>query len=125
MFTVDGNFIGEFKTGDNINYNLDCLRVMYKAQGIVSKDDGILLCKPIIVTETSIIEALLYDMFFRINKFTREGLGNVAEAVLKKIRSKNVDQLETLIAVSKKHELLGPKTTGIYENLDNLRRIRN
>lgn len=32
MFEVDSGFIGQFKTGDNINYNLKCLRKLYESQ---------------------------------------------------------------------------------------------
>ena len=30
MFTVPSNFIGTFKTGDNINHNLSVLRLLYE-----------------------------------------------------------------------------------------------
>lgn len=59
MFTVNSGFIGEFKTGDNINYNLDCLKALYAAQNAASPSEARLLCKPITIILVSIIEALL------------------------------------------------------------------
>ncbi|XOZ32548.1 hypothetical protein ACMDCT_10050 [Halomonadaceae bacterium KBTZ08] len=125
MFTVNSGFIGHFKTGDNINYNLNSLKVMYAAQNTASPSDSLLLCKPITITLGSIIEALLHDLFFRIKNHTNEGVKNVAEKALKDVRSKKLDQLETYIASARKHDLLGAIGTGLYEQLDDLRRTRN
>ena len=49
MFTVSSGFIAIFKTGDNINYNLRILRLLYNRYANASNEDRRLLCKPITV----------------------------------------------------------------------------
>ncbi len=125
MFTVSSGFIGIFKTGDNINYNLKCLRELYEAQGASPVENKNLFCKPITLILVSIIEALLHDLFFRIVNYTRESIRNIASDTLKKIRTKKIDQLGSFVASAKKYDLLDAIGTGLYEQLDSLRRLRN
>ncbi|ERS89650.1 hypothetical protein Q667_11855 [Marinobacter sp. C1S70] len=125
MFTVSSGFIGDFKTGDNIGYNLKSLNALYSAQNAASPSEARLFCKPITITMVSIIEALLHDLFFRIQSYTSEGVKNIADQVLNDIRSKTLDQLQTYIAAAKKHDLLGASGTDLYEKLDELRKVRN
>jgi hypothetical protein len=125
MFKVSSSFIGDFKTGDNIIYNLSCLKVLYAAQESASSSEAGLFSKPITITMVSIIEALLHDLFYRIKNHTSEGVQNIAIKVLKDVRSKTLDQLETYIAAAKKHDLLGAAGTDLYEKLDELRKVRN
>ena len=125
MFNVNSGFVGEFKTGDNINYNLNCLKALYAAQNSVSPPEARLFCKPITIILVSIIEALLHDLFFRIKKHTSEGVPNIATQVLDDVRSKTLDQLKTYIAAAKKHDLLGVFGPDLYEKLDELRQVRN
>jgi len=87
MFTVSSGFIGEFKTGDNIIYNLSCLRVLYSAQNSASSSESQLFSKPITIKMVSIIEALLHDLFYRITNHTSEGVQNIATKVLEDVRS--------------------------------------
>lgn len=125
MFKVNSGFIGGFKTGDNINYNLNCLKALYAAQNAASPSEARLFCKPITITLVSIIEALLHDLFFRIKSHTSEGVQNIATQVLDDVRSKTLDQLQTYIASAKKHDLLGASGSDLYEKLDELRQVRN
>lgn len=125
MFTVSSGFIGEFKTGDNIIYNLGCLGALYSAQNSASSSESRLFSKPITITMVSIIEALLHDLFYRIKNHTSESVKNIATKVLEDVRSKTLDQLETYIAAVKKHDLLGAAGTDLYEKLDELRKVRN
>jgi len=125
MFTVSSGFIGIFKTGDNINYNLNCLRELYEAQRASPAQNKHLFCKPITLILVSIIEALLHDLFFRIVNYTNEGIKNIASETLKKIRNKKIDQLETYVASAKKYNLLDAIGTGLYDHLDSLRKLRN
>ena len=125
MFKIDSGFVGDFKTGDNINYNLMCLRALYKAQNSVTPAETSHFCKPIISTMAFIVEALLHDLFFRIQNHTKEGVQHIAEKVMKKVQSKTLDQLETYIASAKKHNLLSDDGTDLYDDLDELRKVRN
>ncbi|SIQ10535.1 hypothetical protein [Marinobacterium stanieri] len=124
MFTVDSNFIGEFKTGDNINYNLKVLSVLYQSQCDAPSEDAPLFCKPIIISLTSVVEALLHDLFYRINNFTSEGVENIADEVLEAVREKTLDQFATYIDGAKKHKLLG-EDDDLYDELHALRQVRN
>ncbi len=125
MFKVNSGFIGEFKTGDNINYNLKCLKALYAAQSAASPSEAQLFCKPITITLVSIIEALLHDLFFRIKSHTSEGVQNIATQVLDDVRGKTLDQLQTYIASAKKHDLLDASGSDLYQKLDELRQVRN
>ena len=125
MFTVSSGFIGIFKTGDNINYNLNCLRELYEAQRASPAQKKHLFCKPITLILVSIIEALLHDLFFRIVNYTNEGIKNIAAETLKKIRNKKIDQLEAYVSSAKKYNLLDAIGTGLYQHLDSLRKLRN
>lgn len=125
MFIVNSGFIGEFKTGDNIIYNLSCLGVLYSAQNSALSSGAQLFSKPITITMVSIIEALLHDLFYRIKNHTNEGVQNIAAKVLEDVRSKTLDQLETYIAAARKHDLLGAAGTDLYEKLDEIRKVRN
>lgn len=125
MFNVDSGFIGDFKIGDNINYNLAVLKALYDCQKIKCSPNPDLLCKPITITITSIIEALLHDLIYRIQQYTQEGVKAVATKVLSDVRSKKLDKLETYIAAMKKHDLLAASGTDLYEKLNELRTARN
>ena len=72
MFTVSSNFIGNFKLGDNINHNLEILQLLYRQFDQSKFRNKRLLCKPIIIIVVSIIEAVLHDFHFRIQRHTFE-----------------------------------------------------
>lgn len=125
MFNVDSGFIGDFKTGDNINYNLAVLKSLYECQKSAYAANPEILSKPITITITSIIEALLHDLIFRIQQYTKEGVRDVAVKVLTDVRSKKLDKLQTYIAAIKKHDLLAASGTDLYDKIDELRVVRN
>lgn len=125
MFCVSSDFIGSFKVGDNIHYNLECLAALYSSQSKLRPEDDYLLVKPIVIANAAIAEALLHDLFFRAQNFTKEGLKGIAEKTLEEIRNKTVDQFATYIAVAEKHDLLGDPTKKLYEELHALRKLRN
>jgi hypothetical protein len=56
---------------------------------------------------------------------TIEGVRGIATSVLTYVRGKKIDKLAEYIASAKKHSLLGPPTESIYEDLDQLRKLRN
>lgn len=125
MFTVDSGFIGNFKLGDNINYNLEILARLYHCQKSGSAREHLLVAKPIIILIGSICEAVLHDIHLRMREYTIEGVAGISGAILSYVRGKKIDKFEVYIASAKKHELLGPKTDDIYESLDELRKLRN
>ena len=124
-FQIRSTFIGDYKLGDNINYNLNVLALLYQAYSDAEEEDKRLLRKPIIVFLVSVIEAVLYDFHKRIRLFTLEGVQNVAVEVTDYIRGKQLDELEKLIASAKKHDLFEAADTAFYDQMDNLRKLRN
>lgn len=124
-FSIHPKFFGRFKTGDNINYNLDILSYLYELYDSPGNDRRGLLLKPIITTNIFIIEAILFDFHERVKKNIHEGTEGLSDETLKYIRSKQLYRFEHLIASSKKHGLFGAEDTDFYANLDMLRRARN
>jgi hypothetical protein len=129
MNEICSRFIGKFKVGDNINYNLASLAALYEAYHGYNEAQPlkrIALQKPMIFTVVSIIEALLYDVHFRITNHTIEGVGNVDDAVMEIIRDKPVaDRLYEYIESARKHTLIGPNNDRLYERLHEMRELRN
>lgn len=123
MFTIQSNFINDFKTGDNINYNLRLLKLLYEHYAASGEPERSLLRKPITVTLVSITEAMLHDFLQRVQLNTREGI-DLDPDVIKDIRYKHLKKLDHFIACVKKHRLFGDDET-LYEQLDELRRLRN
>ncbi len=64
MFTVKSGFMGDFKLGDNINYSLRVLSILYKYQSESTSGEQTLLCKPITVLIASICEASTVRLSF-------------------------------------------------------------
>ena len=125
MFTIECDFIGDFKIGDNIVYNLKVLNALYDGGARLNPNQRRFFYKPQIVTLVSIIEALLYDLTLRARTFTNEGVRNVPNSVLKEIRSKKqTDKLAKLIEVAKRYKLFGDKPQ-IYSALTELNKLRN
>ena len=125
MFTVNSNFIGNFKLGDNINYNLGVLRLLYRYFESSEPAEQALLRKPIILTLVSIIEAVLHDFHFRIRCYTVEGVRNLPIEVLDYVRGKKLDELEKYISSARKHDFFGLAYINFYDVLDELRKLRN
>ena len=123
MFKVKSDFMGSFKVGDNINHNLRILSLFYGFQSNSIEEKKILLCKPIIITLTSICEAILWDLHMRITNHTIEGVRNIAQSVINMIRSKKIDEFEKYIASAKKNDFFDVKDSQIYKDLDTLRKL--
>lgn len=121
-FIVKPNFIDVFKIGDNINFNLETLKVLY--DGYDHLPNGNKLIKPIVIINTSITEAILYD--FIENRIRR---ANKTETlfveILDSILNKKLDKFEAYIEQAKKHNLLGIEDLGFYEAMHSLRKKRN
>lgn len=126
MQKFDSSFIGSFKLGDNINYNLKILGRLYEYYESSSRDKKHLLHKPIIVIISSIIEAILYDFYNRAKLHTREGIANIGIEILTHIRSeKGLSKFGRYIATAEKHDLFAGMGANFYNDLKELSKIRN
>lgn len=114
-----------FKTGDNINYNLDILNYFYELYSKENNTNKELLLKPIIIINISIIEAVLYDFYKRMNANVNEGVSNINEDILNDVRSKHIDKFAKYIDSAKKHDLFDISHTNFYRKLHDLRSVRN
>jgi hypothetical protein len=123
MFTVPSCFIANFKIGDNINHNLEILRLLYQ----LPEDDvnrKQLLCKPIIVTLVSIMEAMLYDFLWRIGE-SPERTTTLPVETIEAIREKNcLNKTTHLVGAAKKHNLFETDEK-FYEQISKLITLRN
>jgi hypothetical protein len=87
-FVVKSNFFGNFKTGDNVVYNLEILNYFYDLYNSGNPRIKALLIKPIVIWLMSIIEAVLHDFYGRIKYHTFEGVINIPKLVIKYIIKK-------------------------------------
>jgi hypothetical protein len=125
MVVINSNFIGNFKLGDNVGFNLKILKSLYDFRAAGNAETRLHLRKPIILLNTSIIEAVLYDLHARVQTFTQEGVANLSDTVIAYIRGKKIDELERYIVSAKKHDFFDQKDSGFYDSLDELRKLRN
>ena len=124
-FVVKGDFFGKFKTGDNIQYNLSVLAVLYKIYENQNTKDNVLYLKPITIILVSIIEAILHDFHSKVRTNVNEGVIGLADSVVNYIRRKEIDEFGKYIESSKRHDLFDLDHTDFYKKLDDLRIIRN
>ena len=124
-FFVKSNFFCLFKTGDNVNYNLEILKCFYEIYNKTNDSEKLVLIKPIIVWLVSIVEAILHDFHKRIRANIHEGIINMSQGVIDYVRNKKIDELEKYINSAKKHDFFDLKDTNFYIKLDDLRKIRN
>lgn len=121
-FTVKANFIDVFKIGDNINYNLKILKCLYDVYAKEEYKD--LLIKPIVIINTSIAEALLYD--FIENRIKRPNRSEILFPELLEIfKIKKFDKFEHYITQARKYDFFKQKDANLYEAMDSLRKKRN
>jgi hypothetical protein len=127
MQVIDSHFIGNFKDGDNICYNLNVLRVLYDQSKNVNSPDLMYTRKPKIVFIVSVIEAALDDLFYKIRNYTVESVPNVPNEVFDKVRknTKSYSKFENQIKLAEKYDFFDVKETNFYDALDALRKLRN
>jgi len=121
MFIVSSCFIADFAIGDNINRNLDTLRLFYTL-GAEDSSKWPLLRKPIIVILVSIAEAIVYDFISRIQ--SKEYVATLPPETVAALREKDFLKLTNLIKGAKKFDLF-KANDDFYEQLDELRKLRN
>jgi hypothetical protein len=123
MFTVSANFIDIFKIGDNINYNLEILKLLYEKYEELGEEKNYLI-KPIVILNTSITEAILYD--FIENRIRRANKTEVMfPDILAILRLKRLDKFEHYIIQAEKYDFFNLKDTKFYEAMHSLRKKRN
>jgi hypothetical protein len=125
MVTIESKFIGDFKIGDNVNYNFEILALLYERFNSGNQQQRRLLCKPIIILLASILEAVLYDFHKRVKLFTIEGVQNLAADAINNIRAAKIDDFAKYIDSAKKQKLFGKANAAFYERMHDVRRIRN
>lgn len=125
MTRIPAIFIGSFRTGDNIIYNLDFLTLLYGYFSKESKRNQLVLVKPIVTTIASIIEAILFDFRARVRGHTKEKSVNLALEVLEIFQTKPNDKFQFYIEQARKHKFFDSETKTICKRLDALRELRN
>ncbi len=120
-FTVSSCFVADFKIGDNINHNLETLRLFYR---LCDEDWALypVLRKPIIVTLVSIAEAMLYDFIARIQ--SPEHVRTLPPKIVAALNAGDYLKLTNLISGAKAYNLFEAGDE-FYEQLDELRKLRN
>ncbi len=124
-FTVKATFIDIFKIGDNINYNLEILKVLYEQYASLAVlGNKNLLIKPIVIINTSIAEAILYD--FIENRIRRANSTEIMfPDILSVLRGKKLDRFEHYIIQAQKYDFFDQKDTNFYNAMHSLRKKRN
>lgn len=126
MQTIDSHFIGNFKDGDNICFNLEVINSLYRAYRNQETGDQYFR-KPIIIFLLAVIEATLDDFFYKVRHYTIEGVPNVPHEFIIKVRSSNESyrNFKSQIRFIRKNDLFQLGNTNYYSTLDEFRVIRN
>jgi hypothetical protein len=125
MFKVSSSFIGNFKIGDNIHYNLDVLKALYISRAGLPAYQKYFLEKPITVILVSICEAIIYDFIGRSKLFTREGIDGLSSEDLEKLRNRKSYQMDKKIKLIEELNLLQTSDPNVYDHLGKLVTLRN
>jgi hypothetical protein len=117
--TIACNFIGDFKVGDNI------LRTASALSRLKENNENRIFNKLIVVQAGSIVEAALDQIIYRAQNYTKEGVPNIPEDDLKKVRETKIERFNNVIQAMQTHKLLDGLGGGIYDELHKLRKYRN
>ncbi len=128
-FEVSSSFIGEFKSGDNIVYNLAILEALYDAYDSITPHRRAFLTKPIVFQIACVVEAVLVDLALRILQHTREGVDSLPPSKLAAIRRKVERSQEHLgfrrvISIFEEFNLFN-EDPSFYSRLVELSKLRN
>lgn len=113
------NFIGDFKVGDNILANAEALC------RLSATNENKVFNKLMVVQAGSIIEGVLDQIIYRAQNYTKEGVPNIPEAELKKIRGTTIERFNNIIEAMRARKLLDGLGGAIYDDLHRLRKLRN
>lgn len=119
LVEIPCNFVGSFKVGDNISYNVDILTELCKA----NEEDR--FNKVIVCQVGSILEACLSEVISRAQNFNREGVISITEEDRSEISLKKIDKFNTVIDIMKKYHILDKLGSDIYDELHRIRKYRN
>ena len=123
---INSGFIGNFKLGDNIVYNLEIINHLYSLYEKDSTKGKSLLRKPLIALISGVCEAILYDKFYKVKFFTREGVKRISDEVLTSLRNKKISKFNFYIVHSQKNSLLDSSyAPDVYDLLHHARKLRN
>jgi hypothetical protein len=112
-------FIGDFKVGDNLVRNADAL---YKLRAC--NENGV-FDKLSVIQAGSIVETALWEIIYRAQNFTKEGVPNILKEDREAIGNTTVDRFNNIIQVMQKYKILEGLGAGIYDELHKLRKYRN
>ncbi len=122
-FSVKVNFIDVFKIGDNINFNLEILKILYDQYDRLG-EKGATIIKPIVILNTSIAEAILYD--FIQNRIKHANRTEIIFSDLTNLfKSKRFDKFEHYITQAEKHDFFDMGDTNFYKVMRILLKKRN
>ena len=113
------NVWGKFKHGDNACYNAEILNALVK-----NNDNG-RFNKLIVIQAASLIEVATYQIFWRAAHHTVEGVPHVSEKDQTEIVNKELEKFAIIIDNLKKYKILDGLWVGIYDELHDLRKLRN
>jgi len=121
-FLVKVNFLNTFKIGDNINFNLKILKILYECYEKLP--EGRKLIKPIVIINTSIAEAILYD--FIVNRIKRPNRTEILFfEIYSALQNKNLHKFEHYITQAEKYDFFELKDTNFYDAMRSLSNKRN
>ena len=122
---IRSSFVGDFKLGDNIVYNLKILKTLSEQRAAAADNQKNHYNKPITLICVSIIEAAIHDFLCRAKYLTLEGVPSLAKDIITYLREKDIDRFAGYIDQLKKINFFGNADYDIYKNLHNLRKLRN
>lgn len=120
---IPSSFISDLKLGDNICFNLNAIGEQYAKQNFLAGTSR----KPVIILNTSVIEALMIDFIRRVKRQHRE-FQYLDESKRKAIRNLKSDsahwKFKESINKFAHHQLVG-NVSNFYDAVHYLREVRN
>lgn len=125
MFIIKSNFYTYFKTGDNVSYNAQILRLLYKCQRKASVKNKLYFAKPIILQIASIAETVMFDFQTRFKVCHREVISHFDQSVIDSFGNLPKDpKFNQLIAVLTQTKIVDSKDNFIKKS-NELKDLRN
>jgi len=117
--TIKVNFFSNYKMGDNICFNLQVLDALYQNNDVV-------LVKPKIVIQVSLIEACLHDFIYRIRTQTTE-FKFLDASIRAQIRGHSDNKVYKLDKMIKRcrEQLIMQQNNAFWDVFNELRILRN
>lgn len=118
-------FFWDFKRMDNVNYNFEIVKVLYKSKR--GNCNSSYFNKPIILILMAMVECMMYDFMVRIRGFRWDSFPNITSAMIHSIRNLGeTDMMGKLIERARATDLFQVLPEGtLYDDLDYLNKVRN